>query len=131
MENRRIKIVLTCILAALFMSGCANHESISAERLGAEEFMKVIEESSVVLIDVRTIEEHEDGCIPGTDYLIDVLEDDFSEICDKTLPDSSTVAIYCRSGKRSQKAAQILSSKGHKVYELESGYNGWKESQSN
>ena len=131
MENRRIKLISTCILAALFMSGCVNHEIIPAERLDAEKFMEVLKDSSVILIDVRTAEEHEDGCIPGTDYLIDVLEDSFSELCDKTLPDSSTVAIYCRSGKRSQKAAQILSSKGHKVYELESGYNGWKESQSN
>ena len=127
MKNNKAYIILLMIL--LLTAGCANHEIIPAERLDAGEFMKVLQDTSVILIDVRTIEEHEDGCIPGTDYLIDVLEDDFSELCDKNLPDSSTVAIYCRSGNRSQKAARILSSKGHKVFELESGYNGWKESQ--
>lgn len=104
-----------------------NVQQIPFERLNAEEFMKVIEDTSVTVIDVRTAEEHEDGCIPGTDFLIDVLKDDFSNLCDKNIPASSTVAIYCRSGNRSQKAARILCSKGHKVYELESGYNGWKE----
>jgi len=37
------------------------------------------------------------------------------------------IALYCRSGKRSKKAAAILSRKGYKVYELDKGFIGWKE----
>lgn len=37
------------------------------------------------------------------------------------------MALYCRSGKRSKKAAAILSEKGYKVYELDKGFNAWQE----
>ena len=36
-----------------------------------------------------------------------------------------TLSLYCRSGKRSKKAARILSGKGFQVYELGTGFNGW------
>lgn len=35
------------------------------------------------------------------------------------------IAVNCRSGKRSKKAAGILVKNGYKVIELDSGYNGW------
>lgn len=37
------------------------------------------------------------------------------------------MAVYCRSGKRSKKAAAILSEKGYKVFELDKGFNSWQE----
>ena len=37
----------------------------------------------------------------------------------------NTIALYCRSGNRSKRAASSLSSKGYRVIELATGYNGW------
>ena len=37
------------------------------------------------------------------------------------------VAVYCRSGKRSKKAAAILSKKGYIIYDLDKGFIGWEE----
>lgn len=48
-------------------------------------------------------------------------------IADSTLQKDKPIALYCRSGKRSKKAAAILSQKGYKVYELDKGFIGWKE----
>ena len=45
----------------------------------------------------------------------------------RTLAEYSEVAVYCRSGKRSKKAAAILSKKGYKVFELDKGFNSWQE----
>lgn len=41
------------------------------------------------------------------------------------LPKERTIAVNCRSGKRSKNAAKILVKNGFKVIELDEGYNGW------
>jgi rhodanese-related sulfurtransferase len=48
-------------------------------------------------------------------------------VADSTLRKDAPVALYCRSGKRSKKAAAILSKKGYTVYELDKGFTGWKQ----
>ena len=57
---------------------------------------------------------------------INVLDDSFAVMADSTLQKDKSVALYCRSGKRSKKAAAILSEKGYKVYELDKGFNAWQ-----
>ena len=37
------------------------------------------------------------------------------------------VAVYCKSGRRSRNAARLLSQKGFKVYNLDKGFESWKE----
>ena len=69
---------------------------------------------------------YSEGHIPGT-ININVLDDSFSAMADSTLQKDKPVALYCRSGKRSKKAAAILSEKGYKVYELDKGFNAWQE----
>ena len=56
-----------------------------------------------------------------------LIEDAFAVMADSTLQKDKPVALYCRSGKRSKKAAAILSEKGYKVYELDKGFNAWQE----
>ena len=50
-----------------------------------------------------------------------------AEIADSTLQKDRPVALYCRSGKRSKKAATILSEKGYVVYDLDKGFEEWKK----
>jgi len=91
-----------------------------------EEFASLIEDASVQRLDVRTMAEYSEGHIPGT-ININVLDDSFAVMADSTLQKDKPVALYCRSGKRSKKAAAILSEKGYKVYELDKGFNAWQE----
>ena len=48
-------------------------------------------------------------------------------LADSTLQKDKPVAVYCRSGKRSKKAAAILSKKGYIIYDLDKGFIGWEE----
>lgn len=90
-----------------------------------DEFVQVIADTSVVVLDVRTLDEHVAGHIDGTTLHIDVLKSDFDSLAVERIEPRSTVALYCRSGNRSKRAASILASKGYKVVELATGYNGW------
>ena len=88
-------------------------------------FAEIIQDSKVVLLDVRTQSEYEAGHIPNA-ILIDVTQTDFLPKCKQQLPLDKTIALYCRSGNRSKKAAQILSQEKYKVVELNTGFNSWK-----
>ena len=90
-----------------------------------KEFDKFISDTSVVVLDVRTPAEYAEGHIPGTDFNIDVLEGTYTKIATEKLPKDRPVALYCRSGNRSKKAAAILAEKGYMVVELGSGFRGW------
>lgn len=94
--------------------------------VSVKEFASLIEDASVQRLDVRTMAEYSEGHIPGT-ININVLDDSFAVMADSTLQKDKPVALYCRSGKRSKKAAAILSEKGYKVYELDKGFNAWQE----
>ena len=89
------------------------------------EFAKAVADTSYVVLDVRTPAEYAEGHIPGTNFNIDVLEDSYTEMALKNLPKEKPVALYCRSGNRSKKAARILVEKGYEVVELGSGFRGW------
>jgi rhodanese-related sulfurtransferase len=80
----------------------------------------------VQLLDVRTLEEHMEGHIPGS-TLIDVKDENCASCVDDLLNKEKKVAIYCRSGRRSRTAAEILVKKGFKVYNLDKGILNWIE----
>lgn len=91
----------------------------------ADKFAKFIQENDVTVLDVRTPAEHAEGYIPGTDFNIDVLDDSYTRIATGKLPKEKPIALYCRSGNRSKKAARILVDKGYEVVELGTGFRGW------
>jgi rhodanese-related sulfurtransferase len=91
-----------------------------------KEFADFIKDTTkVTVVDVRMPVEHEEGHIPGTHFNIDVLEDTYTKIATETLPKDKPVALYCRSGNRSKKAARILAENGYEVVELGTGFLGW------
>lgn len=105
------------------MLGC-NAQTDKFKSVGPEDFRAVIADTATVLLDVRTPEEYAEGHI-GDARNIDVLSDDFETAALASLPADKTIAVYCRSGRRSKKAATILAEHGYDVVELETGYLGW------
>ena len=80
----------------------------------------------IVLIDVRTHEEFLAGHIEGA-INIDVTAADFASIINQ-FPKKGPVYLYCRSGKRSTRAAnQMKTMNFKKIVELEGGYLAWKK----
>lgn len=110
--------------AMAFIIGCNGEKGF--ESVGVDAFAKIAEQPGVQLIDVRTAEEHAEGHIAGSTN-IDVKSDSFIEIASRTLDKGKPVAVYCRSGRRSKKAAEQLVENGYKVIELDCGYNGWQK----
>lgn len=89
---------------------------------------KQYNKKNVVLLDVRTPDEFQTAHIPNS-INIDVLSADFEQVAISRLPKEKTIAVYCRSGKRSKKACEILSKNGYShLLELNSGFNGWVDS---
>ena len=120
------KILMMSILSTIFgLFGC-NAQSNKFESVDVATFAKVIADTTVVLLDVRTPEEYEEAHI-GNAINIDVLQDNFESNAISVLPKDKKIALYCRSGKRSKKAANILAAKGYKIIELNTGYFGWIE----
>ena len=120
-------IVLSLALlsaAGVICSGAVRKNSKKFKSLSTKEFEKAIKSKDVRLIDVRTAEEYAQGHIPGA-INIDVNSSDFAERCLKVLRSGETAALYCRSGRRSKNAANILSSRWTSIIELDGGFLSW------
>lgn len=122
---RKIFMIISAVLCNLL--GCTAQQQ-NFESLDVEAFEKVISDTSVVRLDVRSIDEYASGHIAKA-INIDVMKDDFKTKATSLLPKDKTIALYCRSGRRSKKAAGILAENGYKVIELNSGISGWINAQ--
>lgn len=92
--------------------------------LNSHAFQKAIEhEQNIILLDVRSREEYENGHIPGAE-LFDFRHHAFEEKV-KQLDSSKTYMIYCRSGVRSSNAAFLMANSSLKVYNLQGGIMSW------
>ena len=87
--------------------------------------MTFVARPGVQLVDVRTPAEYLDGHLDGAQN-IDMQADDFINVARARLDRRKPVAVYCRSGKRSARAAQMLADAGFKVTNLAGGINDWK-----
>ena len=121
-----MKKLLSLLLGVLGFAACSSAQSDSIQTVPAEEFAQIIKADSVVLVDVRTAGEYDAGHIENARN-IDVLKDDFRSVATETLPKDRIIAVYCRSGKRSLKAAAILAKEGYKVVNLRGGWLEWTE----
>ena len=116
-------IIAICALLSFFGVSCQAQEAFRS--VDVAEFELAVADESYVVLDVRTPEEHAEGHISGTDFNINVLDEGFTTEALALLPKDRSVALYCRSGNRSKRAAKILAENGYDVVELATGYNGW------
>ena len=91
-----------------------------------DEFQALIADPAVQLLDVRTLEEFAEGHIAGA-VLVDVNENDFVERATAVLDKQRPVAVYCRSGRRSARAANLLTEQGYQVTNLSGGVMAWSD----
>ena len=119
-----MKKIITCLLTALGLTTACGQGNF--ENVDVAEFAELTENQNVVVLDVRTAEEFAEGHIEGA-ILIDQGQDDFMEKAKATLPLDKTIAIYCRSGRRSANAAERLATENYKCVNLKGGILAWKE----
>ena len=118
-----MKKILTILLAGLGLNTACSQ---NFENMEVKEFAELIAYPSVVILDVRKADEFAEGHIKGA-ILIDQFQSDFVEQAQAKLPKEKTIAIYCRSGRRSVNAAGKLADVGYKCVNLKGGILAWKE----
>ena len=118
-----MKKFLTLLLAVLGLNTACSQ---NYENYDVKEFAELIADSNVVILDVRNAAEFAEGHITGA-ILIDQFQSDFLEQAQVKLPKDKTIAIYCRSGRRSANAAGKLADIGYKCVNLKGGILAWKE----
>lgn len=117
---------LFIILLGLILWTCTSQEEKTTgevQLLNKVQFTEVIS-GDVLLVDVRTSAEYDQGFIEGA-VNIDFKKSDFEKRMshfDREMP----VAVYCAKGGRSAGAGKKLQEMGFaKVYDLKGGYTGW------
>ncbi|MDP4207792.1 MAG: rhodanese-like domain-containing protein [Bacteroidota bacterium] len=120
------RIIVFCwLVMACFMVNGQTSEIVSLKPVEFSSWLK--KSNNVQLVDVRTSEEFGTGHLRNAQNM-DLKSDDFKKMIlrlDKKRP----VLVYCRSGKRSMKAAEILKNEGFvKIINLEGGILEWENS---
>ena len=94
--------------------------------ISVEQAKQMIDNNEVFLLDVRTQEEFDEGYIEGAILIPDYeLASRLSEV-----PEDEKILVYCRSGRRSVTASNILVDAGYTdVYNMLGGINDWKDAE--
>lgn len=105
-----------------FITACAQNPVV--KQTGSIEFEKLISANNGILLDVRTISEFQNGHLENAGQLNYYASDFRRKLL--MLPRNQPVYLYCNTGYRSKRAAEILSENGYlNVYNLEHGIMEW------
>lgn len=120
--NRFISSLIGLLTGCFCCCGQQKYKSVDVEVFG-----QIIADDSVQAVDVRTAEEFAEGHIDVKGVKnIDFRQADFMRQATERLEKSRTVAVYCRSGRRSADAARLLSAAGYTVVDLKGGIIEWQ-----
>ncbi len=126
MRNFLYLTLATCVIIFVLV-GCTKvttSESISYQKITAEEAKKIIDSENVIILDVRTQEEYNEGHIKNAILLPDteITSKAYEVLKDK----DAKILVYCRSGRRSAQASKKLINMGYtNVYDF-GGIIDWK-----
>lgn len=104
------------LLAVLFLAACGQNTEKDREaiymNITAEEARQIMDSrEDYVILDVRTQEEYDQGHIPGA---IVIPNTEIAARAEDVLTDKDQlILVYCRSGRRSKLAAEILVELGY------------------
>jgi rhodanese-related sulfurtransferase len=111
-----------CVLAA----GVGAAETNAVRRVSVDEFEKLWQTKTNVVLDVRTEKEFTAGHIPGATNL-DINSPGFEEKLAK-LDKSKTYLVHCAAGSRSARASEKMKQMGFQsVADLPAGFRGWEK----
>ncbi|GIV26318.1 MAG: rhodanese [Bacteroidia bacterium] len=122
MKTKFLNIFSTIAFVGTFLFACAQNANFKT--VSPSEFQKMMNDKNTIVLDVRTAEEVSEGKIPNA-INIDFYSNDFEQQISK-LDKTKTILVYCRSGRRSAGAAEVLAKKGYKVVNLDGGINNWQ-----
>ena len=121
--------IVTCVTTFLIAAACTSNSGDGLHEISVGEVRTMVdnEDESVLLLDVRTLEEYygDLGHLPASTlmphYEVESRIAELSEHKDKK------IIAYCRSGRRSAIATRILIENGFDAYNMVGGMKKWKE----
>ena len=120
-----MKKIIPFLMALLLLAGCgAQSEESTYRQVNAEEAAAMMEEeSSYIILDVRTAQEYSEKHIPGAINIPNetIGTEDIPELPDK----EQLILVYCRSGNRSKQASEKLVKLGYTNIVEFGGINDW------
>ena len=139
MEKSKIFLAAAIIFANLTFSATtalaenntqnnlATTENIYSTDVSVAEAVDLIKNKNAVIIDVRTPEEFAESHLPeANNFPVDTLSQNIETI--KKLQRDKPLLVYCRSGKRSARAAEKLKNLGvNSLYNLKGGIKAWSD----
>lgn len=134
--------IIVIMSSLVFLMSCSQNDKDSSEdakenttmevsrneagvytKITAEEAYEMIQCGDVIIVDVRTQAEYDEGHIANA---VLIPNEEIGDTPPEALPDKdATILIYCRSGNRSAKASHKLIKMGYtKVFDF-GGINKW------
>ena len=111
-----MKKLIFLLLGVMLLTACGQ----TAEKVQEAVFVSITAEEAkeimdtgegYLILDVRTQEEYDEGHVPGA---VLIPNTEIETRAEEELPDKAQlILVYCRSGRRSKLAAQILADLGH------------------
>ena len=128
----KIVAFLAVVLAGMFLSGCASAAEEKTASPARAEYVRITPEKAhamlgenqeLILVDVRTPEEYAEKHIPGAKL---IPNESIQKEPIEGLAKDAVILVYCRTGHRSQQAANKLLDMGYEhVYDIEGGITHW------
>ncbi len=110
------------MLLSFIVGGCSQQKNYQS--MTTPEFQQLLSDDAIQIVDARTPEEYRQGHIEKA-VNMDIKTLDFDKQI-QALDAGKPVAVYCKGGVRSKKAADKLSKAGFKkIYDLDKGLDDW------
>ena len=114
MKIRKIALLTMVGVISVLGFSCSktgNEKKAEYKKITSDEAKKMMETEKTIVVDVRTIEEYNEGHIPNAVSI--PLETIENEAEAKLKNKDDLILVYCRSGRRSREAALKLIEKGY------------------
>ncbi|WP_298995607.1 rhodanese-like domain-containing protein [Flagellimonas sp. S174] len=115
------------LIAFTLCLSCNSDSDKKVVQIDHQQMVDKVLGKDVQLVDVRTPKEYEDGHI---DDAVNFNVKDKKKFLEQiqSLSKETPVYLYCKSGVRSKKAAELLKKEGFStVFDYSGGYEDWKE----
>lgn len=126
MKSRLYSLILPFYSIIYGCDSSSNFAKTSVKNVDVKEFKKLSSDKGSVILDVRTRKEFDRGHLENA-VNINFYDNDFLEQCIKRFNKDALICVYCQSGGRSKKAADLLAEKDYKVVNLQGGISSWEK----